>query len=102
MKWLYSDEESQAHVQNLKPWVRDYEDRIEYPPRGLYKEYLELVVQFGFLTLFATAFPLAPLFCLLNNVLEIRADAQKFVKSFRRPIALAAEGIGIWDEIVEM
>ena len=38
-----------------------------------------LVLQFGFITIFVAAFPLAPLFALLNNWVEIRLDAQKFV-----------------------
>ena len=43
------------------------------------QEYLEMVLQFGFITIFVAAFPLAPLFALLNNWVEIRLDAQKFV-----------------------
>ena len=38
-----------------------------------------MVLQFGFITIFVAAFPLAPLFALLNNWVEIRLDAQKFV-----------------------
>ena len=44
---------------------------------GLLNEYLELAIQYGFITLFVAAFPLAPLFALINNVLEIRLDATK-------------------------
>ena len=42
-------------------------------------------MQFGFITIFVAAFPLAPVFALLNNVVEIRLDAHKFVCSTRRP-----------------
>ena len=38
----------------------------------LFNEYLEIVIQFGFITIFVAAFPLAPLFALINNILEIR------------------------------
>ena len=47
------------------------------------QEYLEMVLQFGFITIFVAAFPLAPLFALLNNWVEIRLDAQKFVRDTR-------------------
>ncbi|KAF4082908.1 hypothetical protein AMELA_G00133960 [Ameiurus melas] len=47
-------------------------------------------------TLFVASFPLAPLFALLNNVIEIRLDAKKFVSEYRRPIAAKAKDIGIW------
>ena len=60
------------------------------------------VLQFGFITIFVAAFPLAPLFALLNNWVEIRLDAQKFVCETRRAVAKRAENIGIWFKILEM
>ena len=50
---------------------------------NIMQEYLEMVLQFGFITIFVAAFPLAPLFALLNNWVEIRLDAQKFVRDTR-------------------
>lgn len=52
------------------------------------------VIQFGMVTLFVASFPLAPLFALLNNIIEIRLDAKKFVMELRRPIAAKAKDIG--------
>ncbi|KAL0173641.1 hypothetical protein M9458_029609, partial [Cirrhinus mrigala] len=43
---------------------------------------------FGFITIFVAACPLAPLFALINNWVEVRLDAQKFV--------CEAQDIGIW------
>jgi hypothetical protein len=48
------------------------------------------------------AFPLAPFFALLNNWVEIRIDAQKFVCETRRAVAERAENIGIWFKILDM
>lgn len=62
---------------------------------------LLLVIQFGFITIFVAAFPLAPLFALLNNWVEIRLDAQKFVREYRRPVAERAQHIGVWFHILE-
>lgn len=45
-------------------------------------------------TLFVASFPLAPLFALLNNIIEIRLDAKKYVTEVRRPIAAKAKDIG--------
>ena len=59
------------------------------------------VLQFGFITIFVAAFPLAPLFALLNNWLEIRIDAQKFVCETRRPVADRAQDIGVWFTIMD-
>ena len=53
-----------------------------------------VVIQFGFITIFVAAFPLGPLFALLNNLVEIRLDAYKFITTYRRPRAARAEDIG--------
>ena len=39
---------------------------------ALFDEYLELVIQYGFVTMFSAAFPLAPLFALANNIMEVK------------------------------
>ncbi|XP_014270353.1 anoctamin-7 isoform X2 [Halyomorpha halys] len=80
-------------------WEEDY-GLVDY--EGLFEEYLEMVLQFGFITIFVAAFPLAPLFALLNNWVEIRLDAQKFVCETRRIVAERAENIGIWFKILNM
>ncbi len=41
------------------------------------------VIQYGFITIFVAAFPLAPLFALLNNVFELRLDAKKLLVHHR-------------------
>ncbi|KAH9514072.1 Anoctamin-7 [Bulinus truncatus] len=79
-------------------WEADYE-LIEN--EGLFQEYLEMILQFGFITIFVAAFPLAPLFALLNNWVEIRLDAHKFVCETRRPVAERAQDIGVWFTILE-
>ncbi|GCC32131.1 hypothetical protein chiPu_0010591, partial [Chiloscyllium punctatum] len=58
-------------------------------------------LQFGFTTIFVAAFPLAPLLALLNNIIEIRLDAYKFVTQWRRPLPARAMDIGIWYGILE-
>ncbi|KAK1168766.1 hypothetical protein AOXY_G9630 [Acipenser oxyrinchus oxyrinchus] len=78
-------------------WDLDY--NLE-PFTGLTPEYMEMIIQFGFVTLFVASFPLAPLFALLNNVIEIRLDAKKFVTELRRPNAVRAKSIGIWYNIL--
>ncbi|KAI4897949.1 hypothetical protein NFI96_019836, partial [Prochilodus magdalenae] len=78
-------------------WDLDYE--LE-PFEGLSPEYMEMIIQYGFVTLFVASFPLAPVFALLNNVIEIRLDAAKFVTEIRRPDAVRAKEIGIWYDIL--
>ncbi|XP_029455582.1 anoctamin-4 [Rhinatrema bivittatum] len=85
---------------SLLQWERDY-NLQPMNPYGLFEEYLEMILQFGFTTIFVAAFPLAPLLALLNNIIEIRLDAYKFITQWRRPLASRAKDIGIWYGILE-
>ncbi|XP_062991101.1 anoctamin-2 [Elgaria multicarinata webbii] len=78
-------------------WELDY---VLEPFTGLTPEYMEMIIQFGFVTLFVASFPLAPVFALLNNVIEVRLDARKFVSELRRPDTVKAKDIGIWFNIL--
>ncbi|XP_076035437.1 anoctamin-5-like [Oratosquilla oratoria] len=81
-------------------WEQDY-DLQEFTRLSLFNEYLEMVIQYGFVTLFVAAFPLAPLFALINNVFEIRLDAYKYLTQCRRPKADRVQDIGIWFSILK-
>lgn len=84
--------------EEVSPWEADYQLLV---CEGLFSEYLEMVIQFGFITIFVAACPLAPLFALFNNWVEIRLDAQKFVTEYRRPVGERAQDIGIWFPIMQ-
>uniref|UniRef100_A0A3B3TD36 Anoctamin n=1 Tax=Paramormyrops kingsleyae TaxID=1676925 RepID=A0A3B3TD36_9TELE len=90
----------QEEEQREKKLQRYETDHFLEPYAGLTPEYMEMIIQFGFVTLFVASFPLAPLFALLNNIIEIRLDAKKFVAELRRPIAARAKDIGIWYNIL--
>jgi len=59
-------------------------------------DYEELAIQFGYMTLFVTAWPMLPLFGLVSNLVEIKSDAYKLLNSVRRPIPTQAQDIGTW------
>ena len=59
------------------------------------------MIQYGFVTLFIAAFPLAPLFALINNIFEIRIDADKLITTKQRPIGERAQDIGAWFSILK-
>uniref|UniRef100_A0A8C3M8P7 Anoctamin n=1 Tax=Geospiza parvula TaxID=87175 RepID=A0A8C3M8P7_GEOPR len=84
------------HEEHMKKKQRYEVDYNLEPFAGLTPEYMEMIIQFGFVTLFVASFPLAPLFALLNNIIEIRLDAKKFVTELRRPVAVRAKDIGKW------
>jgi len=90
------------NVKELLPWEEEFVNLEMYPPMGMFYEYLEMIIQYGFVTLFVAAFPLGPLFALLNNILEIRIDANKLVTGTRRPPASPAANIGVWEGILHV
>lgn len=69
---------------------------ISVCPTPLFFLLFLLVLQFGFITIFVAVCPLAPLFALLNNCVEICLDAHKCICDYRWPVAEQARGVGIW------
>ena len=64
-------------------WQRDFTlDSPEKP--HLHSDYLEMWIQYGLITMFVPAFPLAPLFALINNIIELRLDAYKTLIQTKR------------------
>ncbi|XP_078113279.1 anoctamin-5 isoform X3 [Sander vitreus] len=99
MNW-WGSRKARSHPESLySRWEQDH-DLQEFGQLGLFDEYLEMVIQFGFITLFVASFPLAPLLALINNIIEVRVDAWKLTTQFRRPVAAKAHSIGAWQEIL--
>ncbi|XP_052795282.1 anoctamin-4-like isoform X2 [Mya arenaria] len=63
-------------------------------------EYTEKVIIYGFLCLFAAAFPLAPLVALLVLFIDKYIDAKRLLWLNRRPVAFIAQDIGMWYSIL--
>ena len=83
---------------------------------GNFDEFLELWIQFGYVTLFTCIYEWAPVCALVATLIEIRNDAHKFCNllqrngpniytnifqcaylNSKRPIPSIAENIGYWD-----
>ncbi|XP_076067537.1 anoctamin-5-like isoform X4 [Oratosquilla oratoria] len=123
-KWynMLTVPEQQREVHRKWPrWAKDFR-LVDFDPRGLFPEYLEMecaachhplipigvtpsllnnVLQYGFVTIFVASFPLAPLFAFVNNVFEMRLDARKLLTHFRRPVSQRVKDIGIWFKILD-
>ncbi|XP_008119508.1 anoctamin-10 isoform X2 [Anolis carolinensis] len=63
---------------------------------GTFDDYLELFLQFGYVSLFSCVYPLAAVFAVLNNITEIYSDALKMCRIFKRPFAEPTANIGVW------
>jgi hypothetical protein len=73
-----------------------------YEEKEAFDDYAEMVIQFGVVTLFVVAFPLAPVLAFLNNMLELHVDAFKLVDHRRRPSPHKANSIGTWAYFVNL
>ncbi|KTG31274.1 hypothetical protein cypCar_00022865 [Cyprinus carpio] len=69
---------------------------------GLFAEYIELLVQFGYLSLFSCVYPLTAPLLLLNNLTEIRTDAYKLCKLFNKPFSAPVANMGVWQPAFEV
>ncbi|KAK6622610.1 hypothetical protein RUM43_008452 [Polyplax serrata] len=76
------------------------EARLE-PYEGTYDDYLEIFIQFGYVFLFSSVYPMAAFWAVANNVLEIRADAFKLCKVCQRTMPRRVKDIGAWQKAFE-
>ncbi|XP_042527234.1 anoctamin-8 isoform X2 [Dipodomys spectabilis] len=94
--WIDPPEEEhspQLTQAELESCMRKYEDTFQ--------DYQEMFVQFGYVVLFSSAFPLAALCALVNNLIEIRSDAFKLCTGLQRPFGQRVESIGQWQKVME-
>ncbi|XP_072219583.1 anoctamin-8 isoform X2 [Leuresthes tenuis] len=68
---------------------------------GTLQDYQEMFIQFGYVVLFSSAFPLAAMCALINNIIEIRSDALKLCTGLQRPFGQRVENIGQWQTAME-
>jgi len=80
---------SEAEEQwDLEPYVSTLDDMSE------------LVIQFGYVTLFIISLPITPLLAFINNIVEMKVDANHVVLQCQRPNPDGSYGIGAWNNVL--
>jgi anoctamin-10 len=79
--------------------INEQLSREEY---DTFDDYLEIVLEFGYLTLFAECFPGAPIFILIVNSIELRSDIFKLGTVFKRPEVVRKRNIGSWNLLIQV
>lgn len=69
---------------------------------GTFTDYAGLVMQFGYATMFISAYPLATVLAFVSNYVQLRVDAWKLCQFYRRPEPRGAADIGTWYSILEI
>ena len=76
--WFFKKESQK----NLESYEKEYQmSKCE----SSHYDYLEMLVQFGYITLFGPIYPLTTIFAIVNNLLQIHTDAFKYVHVMQRP-----------------
>ncbi|XP_061093191.1 anoctamin-8 isoform X2 [Conger conger] len=94
--WIDPPEESEPNTltqAEIESCMQTYEDTFQ--------DYQEMFIQFGYVVLFSSAFPLAAMCALINNIIEIRSDAFKLCTGLQRPFGQRVESIGQWQTVME-
>ncbi|KAI1737301.1 calcium-activated chloride channel-domain-containing protein [Xylaria scruposa] len=90
------DDTSIQDVPEERKFLQRVRDEAKLGVYDVAVDYREMVVQFGYLSLFSSIWPLTPLSFLVNNWIELRSDAMKIAMSCQRPIPWRADSIGPW------
>ncbi|RHY23676.1 hypothetical protein DYB32_009094 [Aphanomyces invadans] len=77
--------------------VDEATDFEEYEP---FDDYMEKVIEFGYIVLFSSCFPLASLLSVASNLVELKADQFKLLFVHQRPRVHRVGSIGIWQTIL--
>ena len=85
-----------------KPSLRDAVIQAAMPRYEAFDDYLEMVIEFGYITLFASAYPLAACISIAANVIEIKSDSLKLATVYRRPPSEPAGDIGTWEVVLKV
>lgn len=62
-------------------------------------DYADIAIQFGYTSMFVTALPMAALFALISNFVNVRFKGFKLFNLHQRPFPKGAEDIGTWQTI---
>jgi len=76
--------------------------RGDFTIEHLIDYYAEGFIDLGYITLFATAFPLGPIVAMISHIIEIRMKIYVFLNVYKRPFSSRCTGIGEWFYIWEI
>lgn len=104
--WHEPDDHTVQHFESgyeLPGFVSKHEVEAHKPVyESTFGDYNELVIQYGYVTMFAAALPLGSFLCLINNIVEIHSDAFKLMNVYQRPFYKGTQDIGTWADILRV
>ncbi|KAF7301208.1 hypothetical protein MIND_00685500 [Mycena indigotica] len=92
---VFEDEQERGGVAE-REFLEEVRKEVALPVYEEFVDYNEMVTQFGYVVLWSTIWPLAPVMALINNFFELRSDAFKLTVHVRRPLPVRTDTIGPW------
>ncbi|KAI8870747.1 DUF590-domain-containing protein [Ramicandelaber brevisporus] len=89
-----SDFEDASNSQSEVAFLKRVAHEASLATYDIYDDYVEMVSQFGYVSLFSIVYAFTPVAAFINNFIELRADAAKLCIHMQRPIPQRAAGIG--------
>lgn len=89
-----------AHA--VMPTLTSAEKQSKMEEYDVYEDMDEVLIMYGYATLFVVACPWVPVLTLVGNVLEAFLDSKKLMHLFRRPFPVPAANNEPWDTAFDM
>jgi len=96
---VFEDEQEKGGMEE-RAFLDRVREEAALPEYDLFVDYSEMVVQFGYVVLWSTIWPLAGAMAFINNIFETRSDAFKIAVHNRRAIPSRTDKIGPWLEVL--
>ena len=87
---------SAADPPEEKEFLNRVREEAALPEYDVQTDLREMVIQFGYLSLFSVVWPIMPVCFFINNWVELRGDIFKLTKECKRPTPQRADSIGPW------
>jgi hypothetical protein len=78
---------------------RLWQEARRQPHESTADDMLQIVIQFGYMGMFAPVFPYAPVCTLAWCIIQRAVDAGKLLDAYQRPMAHARQSLGAWNSI---
>ncbi|EIW81754.1 DUF590-domain-containing protein [Coniophora puteana RWD-64-598 SS2] len=85
-----------ARGKEEREFLERVRSEVALPEYQVFTDYSEMATQFGYVALWSTIWPLAPVMAYVNNFFEARSDAFKITVHTRRPVPIRTDTIGPW------
>jgi len=94
------DDSSSEYLSNSAEKNQGFQ-HVLCPYQHTIDDFMNVAIMYGYLIMFAAAFPLIPLLVLFFNLGQMKADGDKLLYRVKRPVFMTTRDIGMWFSILQ-